>query len=181
MTARTTGGWNAAPANTAGRLRTTPRRWDDDEPAAVPRPPIERWRPDLRERIEDFSRSGNLLAAYQLLRRRGHPPAEFAQSGLIAPKVVDAPMRRRTLRDSTQCESAAAALGVETPASLEVAVNELGVLAYRAEDSKCVGRAERHGLLRRVRLHRSERRASGGPKHRPNVYPCLPQTFNRTG
>lgn len=95
---------------------------------------------------------------------------EFAQSGLIAPKVVDAPTRRRLLRDSAQCESAAAALGVETPASLEVAVNELGVLAYRAEDSKCVGRAERHGLLRRVRLHRPERRASGGPKHRPNVY-----------
>jgi hypothetical protein len=82
----------------------------------------------------------------------------------------DAPTRRRPLRDSAQCESAAAALGVETPASLEVAVNELGVLAYRAEDSKCVGRAEKGGLLRRVQLHKPERRASGGPKHRPNGY-----------
>ena len=110
--------------------------------------------------------------AYQLLRRRGCSPAEFAQSGLNAPKVVDAPTRRTPLCDSAQCESAAAAIGVETPAILEVAVSELGVLAYRAEDSKCIGRAERHGLLRRVRLPGPERKAFGGPKHRPNVYPC---------
>ena len=59
----------------------------------------------------------------------------------------------RPLSDSAQLESAAAALGVETPASREVAVNELGVLAYRAEDPKCFGSAETHSLLRRVRLH----------------------------
>ena len=84
------------------------------------------------------------------------------------------------LLDGGRCEAAAATLGVETPASLEVAVNELGVLACRAEDSKCVGRAERRDLLRKVRLHRPERRASGGSKHRPNVYPCLPCTANQT-
>ena len=97
--------------------------------------------------------------------------AEFAQSGLIAPKGRRRSTRRRPLRDSAQCESGAAALGVETPASLEVAVNELGVLAYRAVDSKCVGRAERHGLLRRVRLHGPERRASRGPRTSAE---CLP-------
>ena len=54
---------------------------------------------------------------------------------------------RHELRDGAQGESAAVTLGVETPASLEVAVNELRVLAHRAEDSARVGRAKKHGLL----------------------------------
>ena len=92
------------------------------------------------------------MAAYQ----RDNAEAVLAQYSRSAdrPRVVDAPRRRRPLRYGAQCESAAAALRVETPASLEVAVNELRVPAHRAEDSTRVGRAEKHGLLRRGRLHR---------------------------
>ena len=60
---------------------------------------------------------------------------------------------RASLCAGAQCESAAAALGVETPASLVVAVNELRVLAHRAEDSTRVGGAAKHHLLGRGRLH----------------------------
>jgi hypothetical protein len=134
----------------------------------------------VRERFEDFSRSRNATRGLSVCYdAEGVDRRSSRRAGLIAPKIVAAPTRRRPLRDSAQCESATAAVGVETPASLEVAVNELGVLAYRAEDSKCVGRAERHGLPRRVRFHKPERRASGGPKHRPNVYPCLHGSDNQ--
>jgi hypothetical protein len=44
--ARATGGWSAASAVARSRFRTSPRREPgDDEPAAAPRSPIERWRP----------------------------------------------------------------------------------------------------------------------------------------
>jgi hypothetical protein len=56
---------------------------------AVPRPLIERRSPDLRERFEDFSRSRNLLAAYQLLRRRGRP------TGGVRAERLDCPQGRR--------------------------------------------------------------------------------------
>ena len=59
------------------------------------------------------------------------------------------PVASRPLRAGDQREPAAAALRVETMASLVVAVNELRVLTHRAEDSTRVDRAQSHGLLRK--------------------------------
>jgi hypothetical protein len=57
------------------------------------------------------------------------------------------------LLEDDQRESAAGALGVEAPARLEVAVDELRVLARRAEDATRVRGAGEDGLLGRGSLH----------------------------
>ena len=103
--------------------------------------------------------------------RRSFSRARARTPGINAPARPGrhTPRRRGPLRAGAQCESAAAALGVETQASLVVAVNELRVLAHRADDSTRVGGAAKHDLLIRGRLHGPERKASGGTKHRPNV------------
>lgn len=67
----------------------------------------------------------------------------------------------------------AVALRVETSAGLTVHVNELRVLAHRAEDPTGVDGAEKHGVLGQGRLHDPEPRVSGGREHRPNVYAGL--------
>lgn len=78
---------------------------------------------------------------------------------IVGPSRLRATTRRTAtvprgpLRDAAQRESAAAALGVETPASLEVAVNELPMPAHRAKDSTPI-RAEKQSLLGGGRLHR---------------------------
>ena len=59
-----------------------------------------------------------------------------------------------SLFEDDQRESATAALGVEAPARLEVAVDELRVLALRAEDATRVRGAGEDGLLGRGSLHR---------------------------
>ena len=51
------------------------------------------------------------------------------------------------VRNGGQREPVAAALGVQAAASLDVAVNELRVLAPRAEDSTRIDRAETLGPL----------------------------------
>jgi hypothetical protein len=76
-----------------------------------------------------------------------------SSSVIVASRPKIGARRRRPLLDGAQCEPAAATLGVETPASLDVAVNELRVLARRAKDATRVGGAEKDGLLGRGRLH----------------------------
>jgi hypothetical protein len=64
----------------------------------------------------------------------------------------------------------AVALRVEAQAGLGVPVNELRVLAHRAEDSPGVDGAEKHGVLSQGGLHDSNLGHRRGPEHRPNVY-----------
>jgi hypothetical protein len=120
---------------------------------------------------------GNSIEEPPRERRRSFSRARGSDAGdqrPCRPWSSPPPRRRGPQRTGAQCESAAAAHGVETPASLVVAVNELRVLAHRAEDSTRVVGAAKHDLLIRGRLH--------GPlnvRHREEQYigrtssPCL--------
>ena len=92
--------------------------------------------------------------AYRSLRRV--PP--------IGPRdlVARAWSPRSRLRRGGHGESTAPALGVETRASIVVAMNELRVLAPRAEDRSEFGAAAKLDLPIGGRVHNTQRTAFGG-------------------